>query len=437
MSTPISRVHAQADTGARTALLNALKRFSPELTGRRATLRAAEARLRATGVVAPLTLSGELEEVSRGADIAGAGSARIEVSREFVPNGLQSARRAVAQADVEQERVSLDVAERTLIIRTDLLLIRAAGSLLIARRLAAEDSLLSRAEESIRTRFAVGDARYVDVLRLRTERLRVQTERAAAITNARVNQRALAALVPDSNGLPNTSVVDSVLTYLLNPASALSVGAMLWSQLPLTPGIDSLLSLSGAVRLATIDIERTEAARRVALAERRPLLSTSLGVQRFEKADRGHTVGPTLAFSVSLPFTARSSSATAIAAAEDELTAARARARAAIAASRIDLAAARDRYEAVRERLALYDAALLRGAREERETALAAYRSGELSLIELLDFERALSRAEIAQIQGRIDAADALAELLGGASGGLEAGSVPNDHSALRPESGR
>ena len=50
---------------------------------------------------------------------------------------------------------------------------------------------------------------------------------------------------------------------------------------------------------------------------------------------------------------------------------------------------------------------------EERESALAAYRTGSLSLLELIDFERALSRAEIERIRALIDAADALADLFG------------------------
>lgn len=82
--------------------------------------------------------------------------------------------------------------------------------------------------------------------------------------------------------------------------------------------------------------------------------------------------------------------------------------------------AARTRYEAARERLAAFDAALLRGVRQERETALAAYRSGELSLIELLDFERALARAEVEQRRAHIEAVVALADLISGAAGAAD-----------------
>jgi cobalt-zinc-cadmium efflux system outer membrane protein len=81
--------------------------------------------------------------------------------------------------------------------------------------------------------------------------------------------------------------------------------------------------------------------------------------------------------------------------------------------ARAELGAARDRYEAARRRLAVFESALLRGAADEREAALAAFRSGELSLLELIDFERALSRAEIIRLQTLIEAADAFAALQG------------------------
>jgi outer membrane protein TolC len=82
-------------------------------------------------------------------------------------------------------------------------------------------------------------------------------------------------------------------------------------------------------------------------------------------------------------------------------------------------------------RLAVYSSALLAGARQEREGALAGYRSGELALIALLDFERALARAEIDRVRARIDAADALAELALRA-----AGDEPDDEDRARVEGG-
>ena len=53
-----------------------------------------------------------------------------------------------------------------------------------------------------------------------------------------------------------------------------------------------------------------------------------------------------------------------------------------------------------------------------REAALASFRTGELSLIELLDFERALARAETERLRSLLDAADALADLFAAGTGG-------------------
>jgi cobalt-zinc-cadmium efflux system outer membrane protein len=398
------------DSAAVAALHDAIQRVNPELAARRAALAAAEARLRASGFAAPVVLSAEIEEVPSGLDVTNAGSSRLELSREFLAGGVRGARRAIAAADVERARVVLDVTERRLRARTDQFLTRAVAAAAIAQRLGAEDSLLTGAEEGLRVRFAVGDASYVSVLRLRTERLRVQTDRAAAQTEARIGRRALLALLtPADTAEPvPTALVDSAIARLLT--------APLGTPLPPVPDVDSLVALSGAVRLARIDLTRSEAGRRLVRAEQRPQIAAVLGAQRFGTEDGRYTVGPTVGLSISLPFTARRANQTSLIVAEREMDVAHAQQRAAVVATRAELAAAQDRYEAVRERLALYDAALLRGAREERETALAAYRSAELSLLELLDFERALARAEIAQLQGRIDAANALADLLAGAA---------------------
>jgi outer membrane protein TolC len=187
--------------------------------------------------------------------------------------------------------------------------------------------------------------------------------------------------------------------------------------LPAAPSLDSLLAISAATQLGDNDVARATASRRLVIAQQRPVMAASLGVQRFATESGRFSAGPTIGASVSLPFTARRGAQAATTLANREIAAAEARRRASIATVRSDLSAARRRYEAARERLALFDAALLRGAREERESALSAYRGGQLSLIELLDFERALARAELSRLRSRMDAADALADLIAGAAG--------------------
>jgi outer membrane protein TolC len=122
-----------------------------------------------------------------------------------------------------------------------------------------------------------------------------------------------------------------------------------------------------------------------------------------------------------LPFTAGNANRARTLAAEQGILAADAARDVVINHAHVQLQAALDRYESARTRLAVYDAALLQGARDERDVALAAYRNNELSLLELLDFERALAQAEIARIRSVLDGADALFSLLTGEANGEDA----------------
>jgi cobalt-zinc-cadmium efflux system outer membrane protein len=382
---------------------------SPEIAARRAALDAAAARVRAAGFGPPAALSAEIEEVG-GANIANAGSMRLDISREFVSGGLRAAQRHLAERDVDRAKAELDFAERSLRVQVDRALTLAVGSVAIARRLAAEDSLLSAAEEGVRSRFAVGDARYVDVLRLRTERLRVQTDAASAFTEARIGRETLIVLVSRADGAGSLdTLVDTLIARELQDP--------LGVPLPVAPSVDSLISVSAAAQLGAIALSRTQAARQLTSAAQRPTIVASLGVQRFAADNRGYKGGPTLGATVSLPFTARTANRASLVAADREIAVAETQRAAALLTLRATLTSAYQRYETARERLTLFDAALLRGAREERESALSAYRAGELSLVELLDFERALARAEIARLRSRMDAVDALADLISAAAG--------------------
>lgn len=399
------------DSTALARLRGAVVGSSPLLAARRAELAAAEARARGAGAASPAVLAAEIEEVPDGVDVTGADSLRLELSRDLVTGGRGAARRGVAEAEVTDAAARLHLAERQVRARFDRLLTRALVKAAIARRLASEDSLLGDVEQATRARFAVADARYVDVLRLRTERLRAQTDLAVALTDGRVSRRALLGLLGPDSAVAVRPLADSIF--------AASPSTLLDESLPPAPGLDSLIALSGAARLGSASLALAEAAARLRRAELRPALSAGLGVQRFGSEAGGFRVGPTLGFAVSLPFTSAGANRAAREAADLTAEAAHRRHEATLAAVRVHLASARDRYETARERLAVFDTALLEGAREERESALSAYRTGELSLLELLDFERALTRTEITRLGSRIEAADAYADLVAGALGDL------------------
>ena len=277
-----------------------------------------------------------------------------------------------------------------------------------AARLAAEDSLLLSAEPAVRDRFSVGEARYVDVLRLRTERLRVQAERAEAVARQRSGRAALLGLAGPDAAAAVTALVDSAVTSP-EPARELA-------RLPAPPSLDSLLALSGQLRVAQTALERARAEATLLRAEQRPRIAGAIGAQR-RVDDGASTFGPTLGVSVSLPFTAGTANRAAAEAADREIAAAQHALAATAAGVRAELASGLAHYEAARERASAFDLSLIRLAREERESALAAYRTGDMSLIELLDFERALARAEIERLEARADAAAAYANLISAAGG--------------------
>ena len=395
-----------ANSSLTAAVIEAVARHSPRLEAARAAIRAAEARAGAAGLTPPAVLSAEMDDVPNGFDVADAGF-RVEIGREFLTGGRSDAARALAAAEVGVAQARFDATARGLRARTLRHLARIVVATGVARRLAAEDSLLLSTQEHLQPRFAVGGAPYVHVLRLRTERLRVQTDLAEALAEARA-ERALLSGLAGTKGAPEIeALIDSTTLY---PAVADR------EALPAAPPLDSLLALAGEIRMAEAAVERAIAARHQALAERRPRLSAAIGAQRRLEGGRS-SFGPVVSGSISLPFTAGRANRALAEAAEREVAATEADLDAAEASVRAELLAAMARYEAARERVAAFDATLLEGARQEREAALGAYQSDSLSLIELLDFERALARAEIERLRARADAAEAYANLISATGG--------------------
>jgi cobalt-zinc-cadmium efflux system outer membrane protein len=390
----------------RARLKERIRATSPALESRRVALGTAQARRMAAGLSAPAVLSAEVEEVPGVANVLRAQALRVDIGRELLPRARRSAERAIAESDVERARIELEVATAATDLLTDQLVVRAGGAAAIAARLASEDSLLRGAEEALRARFAVADARYVDVLRLRTERLRVETERHRARADYKVARGQLVRLAR----------VDTSMTELVDASIALEASLALSGAAP-PRGLDSAAALSGALRLAALDVQRAEATRRLVRSELRPVMSPSVGVQRFGEAGSSSSIGLTAGISISLPFTARRATGARSTVADHEVVLARAQQLATQASLATALATAHDRYEAAREQIASFDAALLRGARDEREAALAAYRTGGMTLLELLDFERALAQAEVSRIRSRVEAAEALKQYLAAALG--------------------
>lgn len=400
--------HAQGDGPATVAVKEYVRAHSPSLTSRRLALAVAEARRNATGLASPVMLNAEVEEVPQFANLVNANSVRVDASRELPRRGFVSASRRLAAVDISRAQAELQLQERLLDAEVDRLLATAAGNTSIASRLAQEDSLLSRAEEALRSRFAVGDARFVDVLRLRTERLRVETDIAKARGRSRVGRRQLILMSLNP---------DSVDTRRLADEAIREAARTMLASAPPAPSVDSLVAASLAVVLSRIEVERAGAARQLLLSEQRGTLTPMVGLQRFTGDNGKASLGITAGISLPLTFTSQRANSLRVLVSDRELSLAQAELLATTNSVRRNIIGALDRFETARTQIAAFDNALLRGARDEREAALASYQTGSLSLVELLDFERALAQAEVSRIESRIEVADALLDVFEAALG--------------------
>lgn len=404
-----------AQTVTPDAFVALVARSSPELASLNSRLSAARARADGAGLPPPSVLSAEVEDVPGGLDVTGA-TVRLAVGRELLTGGRADADRAMAAAAVALAEAEMAEGGQHLAGETLRVLWRLVGSVGTVRLLAAQDSLLAEAEAAVTSRFANASARYVDVLRVRTERLRVQNDMWDALAEERSSRASLVALVgpdavPEAERMLSALALDTALTSIPIPLRS--------------PSVDSLIAVSGPIRVAEARGRIREAEVAAARAAARVRLTASAGLQRSVENGAGR-LGPAAGISVSLPFTAARANRASVGAAEldasaagDALVSVRARVTGAIIA-------AAQRYEAARARLDVYDATLLQSARDEREGALGAFRSGDVSLLEFLDFEQALARAEIERLRARVSAAEAHATLI--AAGSMrEAGSRLED----------
>jgi outer membrane protein TolC len=390
-------------------LVQLLRSHNPELRTLQSRLAETRARHAASGGVPAVVLSGEIEEVP-GVAVGRSGSLRVDVQRAFRTGARQRAERAVVHADITHAEAARDAGELAFIARVTVLVETLVGRTRIATRLRAEAQLLDDVGAGLTARFAVGDARYVDVLRLRAERLGVMNEVARVTSHARSARTMLLGMAGDDSAVVQTlSVRLDTLVHRTTSEKNEEYA------IPAPPDLARAMALSFAIRSGSAEEERSAALAALGAELRKPVVTGSIGLQRF--GDVGtpapdRRIGVTVGASLPLPFTVRAANRRAAAANAARLTAAASATSATRASTRTHLVVANDRYSAARERMAAYDLTLLRGAREERAGALQAYRTGAVTLLELLDFERALVHAETGRVNARLDAVSAYANVI-------------------------
>ena len=390
------RVHA--------GLLEVVRASDPQLRALRSGVEATRAAQRAAGRAPAASIDAGLSD-GPGGDVA-AGNLTVTASRPILLGPRRAAARAAAQTEVGIAELDVEAHERAL----SLVLLRdladAVGATLVLRRLSTSDAWLASAEEALGARFAAGTARFLDVLRVRTERLQVAAERSDAIADRAAALAALRARVgPSRSSAALAAAVDSA-------ASADDVRAWLFL-LGEVPAVDSLVRWSEVVRSASAAQRRAVAERDGLLADQRAQLIGAAGLQRIGPANGGPSVGIVLGASATWPYSVRRGLSAAREAADSGVVAMGARAVAAHAAATANAETALARDVAARERVALFSGVLLGAVESEREAAIAQYRNGEMSLLELLDLERSLLRLEIARARAITAAAAARASLFG------------------------
>ena len=385
-------------------LVAAARNSNADVRAARAARATAVAQRGAAGFASPTWLQATATDAPR-FDV-GSGNVQIELGRELFTGERRAAARSRADAELTAAEAELSMALAVLDARVLRALAFATGAIRVERRLAASVELLEESEAVLRARFAAGDARYLDVLRLRTERLQARAELAGAHAEAAAGRAELETVIGDAL---DAAALDAALDSAASDAAALGWAAVLAARVP----GDSIVRMFPDVRAAAASEARAVVAVRELVASQRGLVTGSIGLQRIGPANGGPGFGLALGLGTTLPFTARDGMRAGRAAASSAVTSAGASRTAATVSARGALRAARARFAAAIERMGSLDAALLVAAASERETAVASYRAGTLPLLDLLDFERALQRFEISRVLAVRDAAAALDALYG------------------------
>jgi cobalt-zinc-cadmium efflux system outer membrane protein len=296
------------------------------------------------------------EQSQRGADVARAGSRdalrqlRLDVSRAYMQAVL-------AKADDEVARTTLVEIDQVLALN--------------------------------RARFEQGELSGGDLRRLQVERFRFADEAFAAELALKNARSALLALL---NLRPLDQPFDTIDDML--PASLASTMTVSPEAAP--SAIERALTIRPDLDAARQEQNRAEAGLRLQRALRTPSLSFGAGIKRDFGAN-----GFVFTFGVPLPLFNRNEAGIARAGAEERQAAARTTV-AEIQVS-LDVQEALNAVDVSRRRLSYVEGEYLKSAREARDIVLASYRSGEATLIDYLDAERALREALRTQNRVRFD----------------------------------
>jgi outer membrane protein TolC len=294
----------------------------------------------------------------------------------------------VALAEAQRESFALrlrgDVARTYRRLQADALKLSTLANL---RKTAAD------LEQMVTARLRTGGARYLDVLRARSERVRIENELFESERAVREDRRALNALMARAPDEPLTPT--DTLRYV-----------------PLTDSLDtvlqSALSQRPRLRAARLEVERGDSEIALARRDRWPATSLSAGLDRVPGSDQpgfGGEVSFTLPF---LPWTDGGSRIHVSKAAQGS-----AQARLATATREVD-SALRNAFESARSaerQVQQFDRMLLADASDAILTAVQNYQAGQIDGLELFETLRTYRSIELEHIRALLNYQLALIDL--------------------------
>jgi len=372
-------VSARGDSGLLTLVEARARAFgsSPELAAARAAAAVAAGEERQAAAFPNPTLAYAREQTSRNGASNSQDIAQVEQAIEI--GGRRTARRdaarfrrsaADARVGIEQSRIAFEVT------RVYALAVAADRRARLAAVAAAEFASARAASDQ---RLAAGDVSGYAARRVRLEAARYAGLRAEAALDARAARVALASLV-------GTTSDPAQFTIALDTSLIISSDLLAKDSLRVLAGQSS--TARPDIRAAELDVDAARAAGRLAASERLRLPVASVGFKRERIAEQqGSASGFVAGFAIPLPLFDRRVGAIQAADAEVQRQAALLDVVRRRAAKEVAEAVAAN--AAAQEGLALLTPDIIADAELSMRAAQAAYREGEITLLEWLDAVRA------------------------------------------------
>jgi len=366
---------------------------NPELRVADREIAAARARLRQTRALEPPSISYEAGKLGLGGD-PGEGESALRLNQTLPFPSQRSRAIRVAEADVsiaEALRESSALRIRREAIRSYRLL---QADLLNIRALETLRSVAVDLEELVRVRIGTGGSRYLDLLRLRAERVRLENDIIESERALREHRQSLQAVM--------AAPIDDVL----EPADSMAFVPIADS---LATYLDQAIRNRPALRAARLEVQRGQASVAATKAGFFPSPELSVGMDWIDGIDGNGWGGE---ISIPLPFVPWTDRRGRVAEAEAVAGGAESKV---LAAERSMEMAVRNAFSTARSaerQLASFEGTLLADAEDAMRAATQNYRNGQIDGLELFETLRSYRTIQIEHVRALLNYELARTDLL-------------------------